>query len=108
MERKGTPESMAGDRRAGRKTRLAWEDRVRRAPQALRTQFERRNAGKLPDDWISRSARIDDTNALIPASASDRLPFDARRFAMQMPAPSRSAQSPKLSDRDRPPTSAAA
>lgn len=35
----------------GRNTRLAWEERVGRAPQALRTEFERRNAGKLPDDW---------------------------------------------------------
>ncbi|MPV59990.1 transketolase [Burkholderia sp. HI2761] len=35
----------------GRDARLAWEERVRRAPQALRTEFERRNAGKLPDDW---------------------------------------------------------
>ncbi|MFT9639669.1 1-deoxy-D-xylulose-5-phosphate synthase N-terminal domain-containing protein, partial [Alcaligenes phenolicus] len=35
----------------GRNTRLAWEERVGRAPQALRTEFERRTAGKLPDDW---------------------------------------------------------
>ncbi|WP_028228884.1 transketolase [Paraburkholderia ferrariae] len=37
----------------GREARLAWEARVQGAPPALRAEFERRNAGKLPENWRS-------------------------------------------------------
>ncbi|WP_071332867.1 transketolase [Burkholderia contaminans] len=69
----------------GRNTRLAWEERVGRAPQALRTEFERRNAGKLPDDWkqaiaAARQAFIASRSEMATRKASgevlDRL-FDA-------------------------------
>jgi transketolase len=35
----------------GREARLAWEGRVQGAPPALRAEFERRNASKLPENW---------------------------------------------------------
>ena len=35
----------------GRTARLAWADRVKAAPDALRQEFERRNNGELPADW---------------------------------------------------------
>jgi transketolase len=35
----------------GREARMAWADRVKAAPAELRSEFERRNAGKLPADW---------------------------------------------------------
>ena len=35
----------------GRAARMAWADRVKSAPEALRTEFERRNNGELPADW---------------------------------------------------------
>jgi transketolase len=35
----------------GRKARMAWADRVKSAPTELRSEFERRNDGKLPPDW---------------------------------------------------------
>jgi transketolase len=35
----------------GRKVRMAWADRVKAAPAELRSEFERRNDGKLPPDW---------------------------------------------------------
>ena len=35
----------------GRAARLAWDGRVSQAPQPLRAEFERRNAGKLPENW---------------------------------------------------------
>src|ERR1700709_1102064 len=35
----------------GRGARMAWADRVKAAPAELRTEFERRNNGKLPADW---------------------------------------------------------
>ena len=35
----------------GRKARMAWADRVKTAPTELRSEFERRNDGKLPPDW---------------------------------------------------------
>jgi transketolase len=35
----------------GRKTRMAWADRVKAAPAELRSEFERRNDGKLPVNW---------------------------------------------------------
>ncbi|MDF3082147.1 transketolase [Burkholderia sola] len=59
----------------GRKTRLAWDERVRRAPQALRTEFDRRNAGKLPDDWkaaiaAARQAFIASGSAMATRKAS--------------------------------------
>jgi transketolase len=31
--------------------RMAWADRVKTAPAGLRSEFERRNDGKLPADW---------------------------------------------------------
>ncbi|MDR8052508.1 transketolase [Burkholderia cenocepacia] len=59
----------------GRKTRLEWEARVRRAPQALRTEFDRRNAGKLPDNWkaaiaAARQAFIASGGAMATRKAS--------------------------------------
>ena len=35
----------------GRAARMAWADRVKAAPAELRSEFERRNDGKLPADW---------------------------------------------------------
>ena len=35
----------------GGKARAGWADRVKQAPDGLRQDFERRNAGKLPDGW---------------------------------------------------------
>jgi len=35
----------------GRAARMAWADRVRKAPDALRLEFERRNNGALPAGW---------------------------------------------------------
>ncbi|HEX7199269.1 MAG TPA: transketolase C-terminal domain-containing protein, partial [Dongiaceae bacterium] len=35
----------------GRKPRMAWADRVKKAPAELRSEFARRNDGKLPADW---------------------------------------------------------
>jgi transketolase len=35
----------------GRKARMAWADRVKAAPAELRSEFERRNDGKMPADW---------------------------------------------------------
>uniref|UniRef100_UPI0037838855 transketolase-like TK C-terminal-containing protein n=1 Tax=Inquilinus sp. TaxID=1932117 RepID=UPI0037838855 len=35
----------------GREKRLAWAERVKQAPEALRQDFERRNRGNLPDNW---------------------------------------------------------
>jgi transketolase len=35
----------------GRDARMAWADRVKAAPADLRSEFERRNDGKLPADW---------------------------------------------------------
>ena len=35
----------------GRQARMAWADRVKKAPTKLRSEFERRNDGKLPTDW---------------------------------------------------------
>ena len=35
----------------GRKVRMAWADRIKAAPAELRSEFERRNDGKLPPDW---------------------------------------------------------
>jgi transketolase len=35
----------------GRKARMAWADRVKAAPADLRSEFERRNDGKLPPEW---------------------------------------------------------
>jgi transketolase len=36
---------------AGRPARMAWAERVKQTPAALREEFERRNDGKLPADW---------------------------------------------------------
>jgi transketolase len=35
----------------GREARMAWADRVKAAPAELRSEFERRNDGKLPANW---------------------------------------------------------
>jgi transketolase len=35
----------------GRDAHMAWADRVKTAPAELRSEFERRNDGKLPADW---------------------------------------------------------
>src|SRR5580692_11152085 len=35
----------------GRSARMAWADRVKKAPAELRSEFERRNDGKLPAGW---------------------------------------------------------
>jgi transketolase len=35
----------------GSAARMAWADRVKAAPEALRTEFARRNDGELPADW---------------------------------------------------------
>ena len=35
----------------GRAARMAWADRVKAAPEPLRSEFERRNNGELPADW---------------------------------------------------------
>jgi transketolase len=35
----------------GRAARMAWAERVKAAPAELRSEFERRNDGKLPADW---------------------------------------------------------
>ncbi len=49
------PEGLLGEWRAigaqGGKARAEWADRVGRAPDGLRREFERRNAGELPADW---------------------------------------------------------
>ena len=49
------PENLLTEWRAigakGALTRQAWSERVVRAPEALRREFERRNEGKLPDGW---------------------------------------------------------
>ncbi|KVL31647.1 transketolase [Burkholderia sp. MSMB1835] len=59
----------------GRKTRLAWEERVRQAPHALRAEFDRRNAGRLPDNWkaaieAARQAFIVSGSAMATRKAS--------------------------------------
>jgi transketolase len=35
----------------GREARMGWADRVKAAPAELRSEFERRNDGKMPADW---------------------------------------------------------
>ena len=35
----------------GSKARTAWADRVKQAPDDVRQEFERRNAGRLPENW---------------------------------------------------------
>ncbi|MBV8576606.1 MAG: transketolase [Acetobacteraceae bacterium] len=51
------PEHLLADWRAtgarGVAARLAWAERVKAAPDARRTEFERRNEGRLPADWKS-------------------------------------------------------
>jgi transketolase len=42
---------VARDRRQRPQARMAWADRVKAAPAELRSEFERRNDGKLPADW---------------------------------------------------------
>ena len=49
------PEDLLAEWRAigakGASARQAWSERVAQAPEALRREFERRNAGELPADW---------------------------------------------------------
>ncbi len=40
----------------GESARLAWADRVKKAPTELRSEFERRNNGELPANWKSAIA----------------------------------------------------
>jgi transketolase len=59
----------------GRAARLAWADRVKQAPQALRTEFERRNEGKLPENWkaaiaAARQAFVADGKEIATRKAS--------------------------------------
>ena len=54
------PEHLLADWRAvgakGAAARQAWAARVKAAPDATRTEFERRNEGRLPADWKSAIA----------------------------------------------------
>jgi transketolase len=54
------PELLLAEWRAigtkGAAARLAWAERVKQAPDALRPEFERRNEGKLPEGWRSAIA----------------------------------------------------
>jgi transketolase len=54
------PEKLLDEWRAigakGARVRQAWAERVAQAPAALRREFERRNAGKLPEGWRSAIA----------------------------------------------------
>ncbi len=59
----------------GAEARSAWAERVKRAPDALRPEFERRNEGRLPDGWKSaiaaaRSEFINDPKELATRQAS--------------------------------------
>ena len=49
------PDGLLGEWRAagakGSQARAGWAGRVRKAPDGLRQEFERRNEGKLPDGW---------------------------------------------------------
>jgi transketolase len=59
----------------GRKARDAWAARVSQAPDGLRREFERRNAGKLPDNWkqaiaAARRAFIESGKELATRQAS--------------------------------------
>lgn len=49
------PEKLLSEWRAigakGRSARMAWAERVKHAPEALRSEFERRNNGELPTNW---------------------------------------------------------
>ncbi|WP_310631374.1 transketolase [Paraburkholderia sp.] len=69
----------------GREARLAWAERVKQAPQALREEFARRNEHRLPSDWkaaiaAARQAFVEKGDAIATRKASgdvlDRL-FDA-------------------------------
>ncbi|HEV3427022.1 MAG TPA: transketolase [Paraburkholderia sp.] len=59
----------------GREARLAWADRVKAAPEDLRSEFERRTSGKLPQDWkkaiaAARQAFIADGKEMATRKAS--------------------------------------
>jgi transketolase len=55
LRRSSSPEPLLREWREigakGRKARMAWADRVKTAPADLRSEFERRNDGKLPAEW---------------------------------------------------------
>ncbi|MGI4798108.1 MAG: thiamine pyrophosphate-dependent enzyme, partial [Janthinobacterium lividum] len=54
------PEALLAEWRAigakGAAARSAWAERVRQAPDTLRLEFERRNEGRLPENWRSAIA----------------------------------------------------
>ena len=59
----------------GAAARSAWAERVQQAPDALRSEFERRNEGKLPDNWraaiaAARSEFLSDPEELATRQAS--------------------------------------
>ena len=59
----------------GAAARSAWAERVQQAPDALRSEFERRNEGKLPDNWraaiaAARSEFLSDPKELATRQAS--------------------------------------
>ncbi|MGI4797650.1 MAG: transketolase [Janthinobacterium lividum] len=59
----------------GAVARSAWADRVRQTPDALRLEFERRNEGRLPENWRSaitaaRAEFISDPKELATRQAS--------------------------------------
>ncbi len=54
---------------------MAWAERVRQAPENLRTDFERRNRGELPADWkaaitAARTQFIESGKAIATRAAS--------------------------------------
>ena len=73
------PEHLLAEWRAigakGAAARLAWAGRVKQAPDALRSEFARRNEGRLPADWkaaiaTSRAEFIKDGKELATRQAS--------------------------------------
>ncbi|MGI3901581.1 MAG: transketolase, partial [Janthinobacterium lividum] len=73
------PEALLAEWRAigakGTAARSAWADRVQQAPDPLRSEFERRNEGRLPENWRSaiadaRAAFIVDPKELATRQAS--------------------------------------
>jgi transketolase len=59
----------------GALARTAWAERVKRAPDALRSEFERRNEGRLPENWraaivTARAGFLSDPKDLATRQAS--------------------------------------
>ena len=59
----------------GALARTAWAERVKRAPDALRSEFERRNEGRLPENWraaivAARAGFLSDPKELATRQAS--------------------------------------